>query len=42
MLAPDTAALGRIAVQDVDGRPVVFASAWENRPAIFVFLRHFG
>jgi hypothetical protein len=42
MFTPDTAALGRIAVQDVDGRPVVFGSAWADRPAVFVFLRHFG
>ena len=42
MFTADTRALGGMVVQDVEGAPVTFASAWADRPAIFVFLRHFG
>ena len=42
MLTVDTETLGKLTVQDVDGRPVVFGTAWADRPALFVFLRHFG
>jgi hypothetical protein len=42
MFSADTRALGALAVQDQDGSRVTFASAWADRPVIFVFLRHFG
>lgn len=42
MATPDTKVLGDMIIQDVDGNPVRFGSAWETQPALFVFLRHFG
>ena len=42
MFNADTRALGSMAVQDVNGSPITFGSAWANQPVIFVFLRHFG
>ena len=29
-------------VLDPGGQPVEIASLWKDRPALFVFLRHFG
>jgi hypothetical protein len=29
-------------VQDVEGRPAKLAEVWKDRPAVLVFLRHFG
>jgi hypothetical protein len=42
MFSADTRALGAMTVQDLDGAPVSFATAWKDEPVIFVFLRHFG
>ncbi len=38
----DTAALGKIEIQDASGAPVRVGSAWDSSPALLVFLRHFG
>ena len=38
----DTAALGQVELEDARGAPVRVGSIWEERPAILVFLRHFG
>ena len=34
--------LGTIALLDEEGHPVSLRSAWADRPAILVFIRHFG
>jgi len=41
-MAIDTRALGELEVEDVDGAAVRVASAWARKPAVLVFLRHFG
>jgi hypothetical protein len=38
----DTAGLGRLTLQDWEGRTVSVASTWESAPAVLVWLRHFG
>jgi hypothetical protein len=38
----DTSGLGRIELKDWEGKPVSVASAWAERPAVLVWLRHFG
>ena len=38
----DAAALGEVTLEDASGAPVQVASIWAERPAILVFLRHFG
>lgn len=40
--APDTSALGAIELRDHTGLPVRVSTAWEDAPAVLVFLRHFG
>ena len=37
-----SAALAPIALPDADGRPVRLGSLWDERPAVVVFLRHYG
>jgi hypothetical protein len=34
--------LGALTLLDLDGRAVPFASLYAERPAVLVFLRHFG
>jgi hypothetical protein len=34
--------LGDLVVQDVDGNDVRLFKLWEDRPAVVVFVRHFG
>ena len=34
--------LASIAITDEAGHPVTMGSAWENLPALLVFIRHFG
>jgi hypothetical protein len=36
------AALAPIAIVDDRDAPVVIGSAWQERPALLVFIRHFG
>lgn len=38
----DLAALGPLTVLDERGQPVAMASLWRERPAVLVWLRHFG
>ncbi len=38
----DVAALGAVTVKDVDGRDVRLGDLWRERPAVLVFLRHYG
>ena len=38
----ETAALGAITLNDWTGAPAQISSAWAERPAILVWLRHFG
>jgi hypothetical protein len=34
--------LAPIVLPDADGAPVRLGSLWERRPAVMVFLRHYG
>jgi hypothetical protein len=34
--------LATITLPDVDGKPVRLGSLWADRPAVVVFLRHYG
>lgn len=34
--------LGALTVLDERGAPVLVASLWRDRPAVLVFVRHFG
>ena len=34
--------LARLTVLDEQGGPVVLGSLWRDRPAVLVFVRHFG
>jgi hypothetical protein len=34
--------LDDVSVQDVNGQPVRLGDLWKDRPAVLVFLRHFG
>jgi hypothetical protein len=38
----DTLTLGRCTLRDARGEAVLVASAWVERPAVLVWLRHFG
>jgi hypothetical protein len=40
--ALDTHALGALEIKDFEGKAVKVGSAWEDAPALLVFLRHFG
>jgi hypothetical protein len=41
--APDTAGeLADVVLQDSSGEDVQLGSLWEDRPAVVVFLRHYG
>lgn len=31
-----------VTVQDTDGRPVRLGDQWRERPAVLLFIRHFG
>ena len=35
-------ALADAEVKDVDGRPVRLGSLWADRPAVVIWVRHFG
>jgi hypothetical protein len=37
-----SAALAGITLPDTEGRDVLLGSLWSDRPAIVVFLRHYG
>jgi prostamide/prostaglandin F2alpha synthase len=37
-----SAALAPISLPDVDGRDVRLGDLWKRRPAVLVFLRHYG
>lgn len=39
---PDLTALADLELLTHAGTPVRFGSAWENGPALLVFLRHYG
>jgi hypothetical protein len=39
---PDAAALGEVVVRDLSDREVRLDSLWRDRPAVLVFLRHYG
>jgi hypothetical protein len=34
--------IAALTVLDMEGRPVPLRSLWTDRPAVLVFLRHFG
>jgi hypothetical protein len=34
--------LAEIALPDCDGKEIVLGSLWSSRPAVLVFLRHYG
>jgi hypothetical protein len=34
--------LAKLTVHDERGEPVVLGTLWRERPAVLVFLRHFG
>jgi peroxiredoxin len=38
----DTRALASATIQNVDGEPTRLADSWRDRPAVVVWLRHFG
>lgn len=38
----DSAAIADITVHDVDERPIRLGDTWRDRPAVLVWLRHFG
>ena len=38
----DTAALGQLTVVDRAGNSIAIGSAWAQKPAVLVWLRHFG
>jgi hypothetical protein len=35
-------ALAPVQARDLDGEPVRLGTLWEDRPAVLLFLRHFG
>jgi hypothetical protein len=37
-----SARLANIVLPDVDGRKIQLGSLWKDRPAVVVFLRHYG
>lgn len=39
---PDLKPLAELELVDHSGAPVKFSSAWENGPAVLIFLRHYG
>ena len=42
MEATLSARLADIALRDTDGRDIRLGSLWTDRPAVLVFLRHYG
>lgn len=38
----DIKALGEVVLSDAHGKPVRLGTLWDQRPALLVFLRHFG
>jgi len=43
-LPPQSAirALGLVKLQELDGSTVALGTLWEQRPAVLIFLRHYG
>ncbi|HEY5933016.1 MAG TPA: hypothetical protein VIU61_00180 [Kofleriaceae bacterium] len=37
-----TDALGKLSVQDENGRPVEVSSLWRDKTIVLAFVRHFG
>jgi hypothetical protein len=37
-----SATLGDVEVKDVEGAPVRLGQLWSDRPAVLVWVRHFG
>jgi hypothetical protein len=42
MKEPFSAELAGIALPDCDGGEIVLGSLWSSRPAVLIFLRHYG
>jgi len=42
MTSEASAELSNLTVQDVDGKTVRLGDLWGRRPAVLVFLRHYG
>jgi len=42
MAASFSSKLAEITLPDVDGKPIQLGSLWADRPAVVVFLRHYG
>jgi len=38
----DAKALGAVTVKDVEGQDVRLGELWRERPAVLVFVRHYG
>ena len=38
----DASGLAELVVKDLDGNDVRLGSLWEDRPAVLVWLRHYG
>jgi hypothetical protein len=38
----DASGLADVVLQDLDGNDVRLGSLWEDRPAVLVWLRHYG
>jgi hypothetical protein len=38
----DASGLAGLVVKDLDGNEVALGSLWEDRPAVLVWLRHYG
>lgn len=38
----DADAIADVVLEDADGREVVLGELWAERPAVVVFLRHYG
>jgi hypothetical protein len=34
--------LAKLTVQDPEGKPVELGTLWRDKPAVLVFIRHFG
>lgn len=41
-MASLAAALAPLTLPDVDGKPVQLGTLWAERPAVVIFLRHWG
>lgn len=38
----DATALGELEVRDLEDKPVKLGDLWQEKPAVLVFVRHFG